>query len=183
MKTEFEKMRAGELYDYSAPDTDGSNRHARSLCAKLQGMTSNDQKYREIMEELIPDFPESSEICPPFYCDHGTGIHIGEHVYINMNCTMLDGGFITIGKHTLIGPNCSIYTPQHPLDYMERRKPQETCLPVSIGEDTWLGGNVTVCPGVKIGDRCIIAAGSVVTHDIPDDSLAAGVPAEVKRKL
>uniref|UniRef100_UPI003A8EF73B DapH/DapD/GlmU-related protein n=1 Tax=Phocaeicola sp. TaxID=2773926 RepID=UPI003A8EF73B len=95
----------------------------------------------------------------------------------------LDGGYIRIGKHTLIGPHCQFYTPQHPMDYVERREKKETAYPITIGEDCWLGGNVVVCPGVTIGNRCIIAAGSVVTKDIPDDSLAAGVPAVVKRSL
>ena len=102
---------------------------------------------------------------------------------MNYDCIMLDGGYIRIGKHTLIGPHCQFYTPQHPMDYVERREEKETAYPITIGEDCWLGGNVVVCPGVTIGNRCIIAAGSVVAKDIPDDSLAAGVPAVVKRSL
>ena len=105
---------------------------------------------------------------PPFYCDHGHPIHLGEGVFINANCTFLDGGGITIGAHTLIGPNCQLYTPQHPMDYRERRKPIEVGRPITIGEDCWLGGGVIVCPGVRIGARLIIAAGSVVVHDIPE---------------
>ena len=96
---------------------------------------------------------------------------------------MLDGGGIEIGARTKVGPDCKLYTPQHPIDYRQRRRPVERGLRITIGEDCWLGGNVTVCPGVRIGDRCIIGAGSVVVHDIPDDSLAAGNPAVVKRKL
>ena len=90
---------------------------------------------------------------------------------------------IRIGSNTLIGPNCQLYTPQHPKDYVLRREDKETAYPVTIGDDCWLGGGVIVCPGVTIGHRCIIAAGSVVTRDIPDDSLAAGNPAVVKKKL
>ena len=92
-------------------------------------------------------------------------------------------GSSAIINHTLIGPNCQLYTPQHPIDYVERRRPVERGLRIEIGDDCWLGGGVIVCPGVRIGNRCIIAAGSVVTRDIPDDSLAAGNPAVVKRKL
>ena len=91
--------------------------------------------------------------------------------------------FIRIGKNTKIGPNCQFYTPNHPMGFMERRKPQETGYPITIGEDCWIAGGVTICPGVTIGKRCIIAAGSVVTKDVPDDSLVAGVPAIIKRKL
>jgi maltose O-acetyltransferase len=96
---------------------------------------------------------------------------------------MPDSGGIRIGANTHIGPNCQLYTPNHPIDHIERREPKETGHAITIGEDCWLGGGVIVCPGVSIGNRCIIAAGSVVTRDIPDDSLAAGNPAQIKRKL
>ena len=96
---------------------------------------------------------------------------------------MLDGGMITIGSNTQIGPNCQFLTPNHPIDYMERRKPIEQCSPITIGEDCWLGGGVTVCLGVTIGDRCIIGAGSVVVKDIPSDSMAVGNPAKVIKNL
>lgn len=111
------------------------------------------------------------------------GIHIGSNVIINNNASMLDGGDITIGNHTLIGPNCSFYTSTHPMDYMARRKPQETCRPITIGDDCWLGGNVVVVGGVSIGSRSVIGAGSVVVKDIPEDCFAVGNPCKVIRKL
>ena len=183
MKTEYEKMRSQELYYFSDPEIHASLVHAKKVCARLRSMTIYDEDYRQVIEELIPGIPQSTSICPPFHCDHGTGIILGENVFMNYDCIMLDGGYIRIGKHTLIGPHCQFYTPQHPMDYVERREEKETAYPITIGEDCWLGGNVVVCPGVTIGNRCIIAAGSVVTKDIPDDSLAAGVPAVVKRSL
>ena len=183
MKTEYEKMRSQELYYFSDPEIHASLVHAKKVCARLRSMTIYDEDYRQVIEELIPCIPQSTTICPPFHCDHGTGIILGENVFMNYDCIMLDGGYIRIGKHTLIGPHCQFYTPQHPMDYVERREEKETAYPITIGEDCWLGGNVVVCPGVTIGNRCIIAAGSVVTKDIPDDSLAAGVPAVVKRSL
>lgn len=183
MATELEKMRSGEFYDFSVPEVDERMRRARRLCARLQTMCIYDDDYRDVIEELIPCIPKSSTIAPPFHCDHGTGIRLAEDVFVNHNCTMLDCGCITIGRHVLIGPNCSLCTPQHPTDYMRRRQPVEQGLPITIGDDTWLGSNVTVCPGVHIGSRCIIAAGSVVTRDIPDDCMAAGVPAKVKKRL
>lgn len=183
MKTEYEKMRSQELYYFSDPEIHASLVHAKKVCARLRSMTIYDEDYRQVIEELIPGIPQSTTICPPFHCDHGTGIILGENVFMNYDCIMLDGGYIRIGKHTLIGPHCQFYTPQHPMDYVERREEKETAYPITIGEDCWLGGNVVVCPGVAIGNRCIIAAGSVVTKDIPDDSLAAGVPAVVKRSL
>lgn len=183
MKTEYEKMRSQELYYFSDPEIHASLIHAKKVCARLRSMTICDEDYRQVIEELIPGIPQSTTICPPFHCDHGTGIILGENVFMNYDCIMLDGGYIRIGKHTLVGPHCQFYTPQHPMDYVERREEKETAYPITIGEDCWLGGNVVVCPGVTIGNRCIIAAGSVVTKDIPDDSLAAGVPAVVKRSL
>lgn len=183
MKTEYEKMRSQELYYFSDPEIHASLVHAKKVCARLRSMTIYDEDYRQVIEELIPGIPQSTTICPPFHCDHGTGIILGENVFMNYDCIMLDGGYIRIGKHTLIGPHCQFYTPQHPMDYVERREEKETAYPITIGEDCWLGGNVVVCPGVAIGNRCIIAAGSVVTKDILDDSLAAGIPAVVKRSL
>ena len=183
MKTEYEKMRSQELYYFSDPEIHASLVHAKKVCARLRSMTIYDEDYRQVIEELIPGIPQSTTICPPFHCDHGTGIILGENVFMNYDCIMLDGGYIRIGTHTLIGPHCQFYTPQHPMDYVERREEKETAYPITIGEDCWLGGNVVVCPGVTIGNGCIIAAGSVVTKDIPDDSLAAGVPAVVKRSL
>ena len=183
MKTEYEKMRSQELYYFSDPEIHASLVHAKKVCARLRSMTICDDDYRQVIEELIPGIPQSTTICPPFHCDHGTGIILGENVFMNYDCIMLDGGYIRIGKHTLVGPHCQFYTPQHPMDYVERREEKETAYPITIGEDCWLGGNVVVCPGVTIGNRCIIAAGSVVTKDIPDDSLVAGVPAVVKRSL
>lgn len=176
-------MRSGELADLSDPQIRRESKHAKALCARLQAMSIYDETYRSVIGELIPGIPEDTVVCPPFHCDYGNGIILGEKVFINYGCTFLDGGYIRIGKHTLIGPNCQLYTPHHPMDPIERRKESEYAYPITIGEDCWLGGGVIVCPGVTIGDRCVIAAGSVVTRDIPSDSLAAGNPAIVKRKL
>lgn len=183
MKSEIEKMRSQELYYFSDPEIKASIVKAKKMCAKLQTMTAYDEDYREVIREIIPGIPDSSTVCPPFLCDHCSGIYIGENVFINSGCTMLNGGEIHIGNHTLIGPCCQLNTPEHPMNYVERREPKETAYPIHIGEDCWLCGGVIVCPGVTIGDRCIIAAGSVVTKDIPSDSMAAGCPAVVKKKL
>ena len=183
MKTELEKMRSEELYSFADEKITASIVHAQKLCARLRMMSIHDEDYRKLIQELIPGIPDNSTICPPFHCDHGHSILLGENVFINYNATMLDSAFIRIGKNTKVGPNCQFYSVNHPLDYMERRKPQETGHPITIGEDCWIAGGVIICPGVTIGHRCIIAAGSVVTKDIPDDSLAAGCPAVVKRKL
>lgn len=181
--TEFEKMRSLQLYDFSDAEIYKSLDHAKKLCARLQTVTITDDCYREMIEDLLPGIPEDSVVCPPFHCDHGNGITVGRNVFVNYNCTMLDGGRITLGDNVKIGPHCQLYTPQHPMDHVLRRETKETAYPITIGEDTWLGGGVIVCPGVTIGKRCVIAAGSVVTRDVPDDCLAAGNPAVVKRKI
>ena len=181
--TEYEKMCSGQLYDFTDAEIYKSLEHAKETCKRLQNVTISDDDYREIIEDLIPGFPKDSTVCPPFHCDHGSRLTIGRNVFINYNCTMLDGGGITIGDNVLIGPNCQLYTPQHPMDPVLRRRPVESAFPIVIGEDTWLCGGVIVCPGVKIGKRCVIAAGSVVCRDIPDDCMAAGNPAVVKKRL
>lgn len=181
--TEFEKMRGKVPYNFEDKDVLKHVVKANKICAKLSNLTVDSPEYRPLIEELVPGLPQSSTINPPFHCDFGHGIKIGERTFINYDAVMLDGGLITIGSNCKIGPRCQFYTPQHPIDYKEREKPIETCLPITIGDNCWLGGGVIVCPGVTIGPRCVIAAGSVVTKDIPADSLAAGNPAVVKRRL
>ena len=180
---EYKKMRNQQLYCFESPLLMDSITRANKLCSKLSNMTLSSPEYRQTIETLIPGLPKTSAVTPPFHCDHGHGISIGEHTIINYDCIMLDGGEIRIGAHCKIGPRCQFFTPQHPIDYRDRMKPVETCYPISIGDNCWLGGGVTVCPGVNIGPRCIIAAGSVVIHDIPADSMAAGNPAVVKKNL
>lgn len=182
MSTEFEKMRSGLLADTSSEELLSLLSKAKRLVHRFNTETYlHSSNYRTLLKELVPAIPDSSSICPPFYCDYGDGIIIGEHTFVNFNCTFLDGGLITIGNHVLIGPNVQIYTPQHPMDYLERRETKERSLPVTIGDDCWIGGGAIILPGVSIGDRCIIGAGSVVTKNIPSDSVAVGNPARVTK--
>ncbi len=181
--SELEKMRRGELADMSSPELQDSFLHAKTILAKLRTMCSYDKGYRELLKDLIPDIPDTSIVCPPVHCDHGHGIRLGEHVFVNANCTFLDGAYITIGNHTLVGPDVKIYTPHHPMDYIARRESKEFAYPVTIGDDCWIGGGAIICPGVTIGNRCVIGAGSVVTKDVPDDSVAAGNPARIIRRV
>ncbi len=182
--TELEKMMAGEQYDFSDAEVAACFCESRQRLERFNRVPMDDAAgYAEALGALIPDAPASVMIMQPFFCDLGWRIELGEEVFVNMGCTFLDCGGVTIGARTKLGPNCQLYTPQHPIDYRERRQPVETSYRITIGEDCWLGGGVVVCPGVTIGDRCVVAAGSVVVHDLPDDTLAAGNPAAVKRKL
>ena len=155
--SEIEKMRNGELADCSDPEIQASFKRAKSLLAQMRTMSTYDKGYRMLLEQLIPSIPQTSTILPPFHCDHGHGIIMGHHVFVNAGCTFLDGAFIRIGNYTLIGPSVQIYTPHHPLDYRERRQEKEFAYPVTIGDDCWIGGGVIVCPGVTIGDRAVDA--------------------------
>jgi maltose O-acetyltransferase len=119
---------------------------------------------------------------PPFFCDYGTNIHLGRKCYFNYNCVVLDVCKVTVGDHVLFGPNVQIYTATHPMDATLRRS-QEYGKPVSIGSDVWVGGGAIICPGVAIGSRSVIGAGSVITRDIPDDVFAAGNPCRVVRAI
>lgn len=176
-------MRSEEFYNFDDPEIKESLVHAKETCLRLNRLTISTEGYRDVLNELIPGIPDDSVVCPPFQCDHGNGIVIGHNSFINFGCTILDGATVTIGNDVKIGPGCQLLTPQHPLDYLQRRGTCETSHPIVIGDDTWLGGGVIVCPGVTIGKRCVIAAGSVVIRDVPDDSMAAGNPAVVKKKL
>ena len=152
-------------------------------CAlKIQRYNTTAMASAEDMRDAMADITgsrmdPSSLVLFPFRCDLGFNIRIGKDVLVNYNCTFLDTARITIGDHTKIGPDCHLVTADHPRDHMERRTHKVRGLPITIGVDCWLGANVTVLPGVTIGDRSIIGAGSVVTHDVPSDSIYAGNPA------
>jgi maltose O-acetyltransferase len=119
---------------------------------------------------------------PPFFCDYGSNIYLGERVFFNFNCVVLDVCAVTIGDYTLFGPAVQIYTATHPMNPELRRK-QEFARPITIGSDVWVGGGAIFCPGVTVGDRTVIGAGSVVTRDIPAGVLAVGNPCRVIRGI
>ena len=133
------------------------------------------EKIEKIVKELLGK-SEGAFINPPFYCDYGFNIEVGKNFYANYNCTILDVGKVTIGDNCMFAPNVAIYTAGHPIHPDSRNSMYEYGIPVSIGDNCWLGGNTIVCPGVKIGNNVVIGAGSVVTKDIPDWSIAAGNP-------
>lgn len=183
MRTETEKMLAGELYDPLDPELVRNRERARDLCQDLNATREQEQATRrEILQELFGSGGDSVWMQPPFFCDYGSNIHLGERVYFNFNCIVLDVCQVKIGSYTLLGPAVQIYTASHPLEARLRRQ-QEFGKPVEIGSDVWIGGGAILCPGVVIGDKSVIGAGSVVTRDIPAGVFAAGNPCRVIRTL
>jgi maltose O-acetyltransferase len=183
MPGEKEKMLAGQLYDPLDPELVVARQRARNLCQDLNATREAEQEARRrILKELFGKGGESVWMQPPFFCDYGTNILLGERVFFNFNCVVLDVCRVTIGDFTLFGPAVQIYTATHPMN-AELRRRQEFAKPIDIGWDVWVGGGAIVCPGVKIGSRSVIGAGSVVTRDIPEGVFAAGNPCRVIREI
>ena len=185
MTSEKEKCLKGELYD-AAHDSELVSERSRcqALCYRYNllepGMTGLKE---ELLRELLGGTGRSFTIEQPFHCDYGYNIEIGEKFYANFNCVILDEAPVRFGDNVFVGPNCAFYTALHPLDAGLRSLGLESARPITIGNDVWFGGNVIVLPGVTIGDRCVIGAGSVVTRDIPSDSLAFGNPCKAVKKI
>lgn len=183
MPTEREKMLAGELYDPLCQELAALRERARDLCQELNGSRERDGDLRRrILTELLGGGGETAWIQPPFYCDYGSNIMLGERVFFNFNCVVLDVCRVTIGDYSMFGPAVQIYAATHPMNALERRT-REFGKPVTIGADVWVGGGAMICPGVTIASRSIIGAGSVVTRDVPEGVFAAGNPCRVVREI
>ena len=181
--TEREKMLAGELYDPLDPELVAARVRARDLCQDLNATREADAaERRRILCDLFGAGGESAWMQPPFFCDYGTNIELGERVFFNFNCVVLDVCRVRIGSFTLFGPAVQIYTATHPLEAKLRRT-RELGKPVEIGGDVWVAGGAIILPGVHIGSNAVIGAGSVVTRDIPAAVFAAGNPCRVIRAL
>jgi maltose O-acetyltransferase len=183
MKTEQQKMLAGELYDALDPDLVTRRNKARELCRELNASRDADEELRRgLCKQIFAKGGDTVWMQPPFYCDYGSNIDLGERVFFNFNCIVLDVCRIRIGNYTLFGPGVQILTPMHPLDAALRRK-QEYGKPVEIGADVWVGAGALILPGVSIGSGTVVGAGSVVTRDIPANVFAAGNPCRVVRAI
>jgi len=182
MKSEKEKMLAGEPYNAHGEEMIRVRTKVKRILHKLNVTEYYTENFQDVINELCPNSAKNLHLEPPFYCDYGDGIYAEENVFINFGAVILDGGTVKIGANTLIAPGVHIYTARHPLDIADRRK-SEDCKPIVIGKECWIGGHATICPGVTIGDRAVIGAGSVVTKDIPADTLAVGNPARIVKKL
>jgi maltose O-acetyltransferase len=183
LRSERQKMLAGELYDPLDPALVRARHRARDLCRALDATPDADEaERRRVLSELFGAGGDSVWMQPPFHCDYGENIRLGERVFFNFNCVVLDVCEVRIGDFTLFGPAVQVYTATHPMQAALRRK-QEFGKPIVIGSDVWVGGAAVICPGVTIGSRAVIGAGSVVTRDIPPDVFAAGNPCRVVREV
>ncbi len=184
MKTEKEKMLSGEMYLASDASLAVERNRAKDLTFELNNIKSSEvEKRATIIKKLLDKTGSSFGIESPFHCDYGYNIEIGDNFFANHGCIFLDCAKITIGKNVFIGPNVGLYTPNHPVDAKERAAWLEYALPITIGDDVWLGGDVKVMPGVTIGNNVIIGAGSIVTKDVPSNSMACGNPCKVIREI
>jgi maltose O-acetyltransferase len=183
MRTEHEKMLAGEMYDPMDVELVAGRARARDLCQALNATREAEaDERRTILRTLFGKGGDSVWMQPPFFCDYGTNIELGERVFFNFNCVVLDVCRVTIGDFTLFGPAVQIYTPMHPFNAGQRRR-EEFGKPVTIGSDVWVGGGALILPGVRIGSRAVIGAGSVVARDVPEGVFAAGNPCRVIREI
>ena len=176
--TEKEKMKAGLWYDANNDQELIDQRLiCQDLCFALNQLKPSDEKRNKVIENILGYFPDDLVLLSPFTADYGKKIKLGKNVFVNINNYFMDGATIEIGDNVFIGPSCGFYTANHPLDYTNRNQGLEKALPIKVGD------NVSVMPGVTIGAGCVIAAGAVVTKDMPANSLIAGVPAKVIKTI
>lgn len=182
--TELEKLDAGLEYDFWDKEVNARKLHAIEGCKKLNAVDPADEAAQEAaIRELFGAAGANPCVLPVFNCDNGLNIRVGENFLANYNVTILDIAQVTIGDYVMIGPNTLITTVNHPLSPMGRRKHLGQAKPVTIGNDVWIGGNVTILPGVTIGNNVVVAAGAVVTKDVPDNCVVGGVPAKVIKEI
>ena len=183
--TEWEKAQTGYLYDANF-DSDLIERRAKcaDLCYEFNLCKPSDiDKQLMILHQLLGKIKGNIVITAPFYCDYGINISVGENFYTNHNVTILDGAKVSFGDNVFIAPDCVFSTAGHPLDTEQRNQGLEIALPITVGNNVWIGTHVSVLPGVTIGNDVVIGAGSVVNRDIPDGVVAAGNPCRVIRKI
>lgn len=183
--TEKEKLKKGLWYDANYDEELLKERkRAEDLCLEFNSTKPSDKKTKEeVLKKLLPNKKEDAVILSPFYTDYGYNCIIGEKTFINHNAYLMDGAEIKIGDNCFIGPNCGMYTAAHPIFFEERNKGLEKALPINIGDNVWIGRDVTILPGASIGNNSVIGAKSLVTKDIPANVVAFGNPCRVIRKI
>ena len=183
-RTEKEKMLRGDLYDAADPELVAERERARELTRRYNRTTEDDpERRRELLEVLLGSVGDEITIEPPFRCDYGYNVRVGEGFYANFDCVVLDVCRVDIGRNCMLAPGVHIYTATHPLDASERIEGLEYGKPVSIGDDVWVGGRAVINPGVTVGDGSTVASGAVVTRDVPENVVVQGNPATVAKEL
>lgn len=184
MKTEKEKMLAGELYNASDPELSQERQQARRLVRLFNRTVETDFALRlDLLTELFGAVGEGSFIEPDFRCDYGYNIEVGTNFFANFDCVILDVCKVKIGDNCFMGPGVHIYTATHPVEALERIKGPEYGKPVTIGDNVWVGGRAVILPGITIGHNVVIGAGAVVTKDVPDNVAVGGNPAKIIKTL
>ncbi|MBN3518912.1 sugar O-acetyltransferase [Algoriphagus lutimaris] len=182
--TEKEKMLAGEWYLAADPELVRERMHARKLLKKLNDSAPEDPEFRvQLVRELLGKAGKNIWIEPPFFCDYGYNIEVGDDCFFNFNCIVLDVTPVKMGDRVLIAPNVQFYAATHPTEAKTRGELWEFGKPITIGSDVWIGGGSIICPGVTIGDKSIVAAGSVVTKDVPPGVIVGGNPAKFIKEV
>lgn len=183
--TSFERMSSGAWYIAGSPELKAAQRHARLRLKEINDLGNLDAELaEELLGEILAEGSGIPEVFAPIQIEFGRNTRFGEGCFINVGMTILDICPVTVGDNVLFGPNCELITAEHPVDDVEARVAGwERGRPITIGDDCWFGSRVSVMPGVSIGDRVTIGSGSVVTRDIPSDSVAVGVPAKVVRSI
>lgn len=184
MKTELQKLEDGEWYYFLDPAVAARKARAAKLCQEFNAIPATDPDAQTAkIKEIFGSYGKNISVQATFNCDYGKNIHVGDDFLTNYNLIILDIAPVTIGNHVMIGPNTGIYTVNHPMTAKGRRQYLGKGSPVTIGNDVWIGGSVTILPGVTIGSNVVVGAGAVVTKDVPDNTLVAGVPAKPIKKL
>ena len=182
LRTEKEKMLAGESYNGLDPDLQAELQKAKKLF-RLYNLTEAMSERQTILQQLLGQIGQNSIIEPPFYCSYGQNIHIGDHVYLNLLCTILDCNEVHIGHHVMIGPAVQIYTAAHLLQAEARIQGWEVAKPIVIEDNVWIGGGAILLPGVRLGRNAVVGAGAVVSRSVPANTVVAGNPARVIREI
>ncbi|MCU0483332.1 MAG: sugar O-acetyltransferase [Chloroflexi bacterium] len=180
--TERQRMLTGESYNCLDPDLEADRQRAKALLRRYN-LAASEAERQEILREMLGRIGHDTIIEPPFYCSYGQNISIGDHVFLNVMCTVLDGAEVHIGHHVMVGPAVQIYTAAHDLRAELRIQGREIARPIAIEDNAWVGGGAILLPGVTVGRNAVVGAGAVVSRDVPANTVVAGSPARVIREI
>jgi maltose O-acetyltransferase len=182
LRTEKEKMLAGELYNFRDPDLEAERQKTKKLL-QIYNQSETAPKRQTILQQLLGSIGQNSTIESPFYCIYGQNTHIGDRVFLNSLCYIIDNNEVHLGNHVMIGPGVQIYTAAHHLQAELRNQGLEVAKPIMIEDNVWLGGGAIILPGVRIGRNAVVGAGAVVSRDVLVNTVVAGNPARVIREI